>query len=150
MEKIIYIDIDQAIQTHKMTIEKSGGGVLGQKDIGLLDGVLCHIQNDDYYPSFEEKLTHLFWSVCKFHCFQDGNKRLALTLSTQFLLMNGYMFIASNFIRKFENISYHVASGAINKELLHEILEAELNGSYDYNEEIKLKIYKAISETNND
>lgn len=131
-----------------MTIEKSGGGVLGQKDIGILDGVLCHIQNDDYYPNFEDKLTHLFWSVCKFHCFQDGNKRLALTLCTQFLLMNGYMFIASDFISKFENISFHVASGAIDKELLHEILESALNGDYDYKEEIKLKIFNAISNTN--
>ena len=117
MDKIIYIDINQAVKTHKMTIEKSGGGVLGHRDIGILEGVLFHIQNDDYYPNFEDKLTHLFWSVCKFHCFQDGNKRLALTLCTQFLLMNGYMLIASDFIKKFENISYNVASGAIDKEL---------------------------------
>ena len=33
------------------------------------------------YPTFESKLTHLFFCVCKFHCFADGNKRLAITLS---------------------------------------------------------------------
>ena len=40
------------------------------------------------YPTFESKLTHLFFCVCKFHCFADGNKRLAITLSAQFLLLN--------------------------------------------------------------
>lgn len=44
-----------------------------------------------------------------------------------------------------ENISYHVAANNINKNLLHEILESFLDGNYD-SEEIKLKIYKAISE----
>ena len=38
----------------------------------------------------------------------------------------------------------------IDKELLHEIIVLSLNGEYDYDEEIKLKIYKAISNVNND
>ncbi len=70
----IYITLEQAVEIHKKTIEVSGGGVLGQLDTGSLDSALFHIQNDDYYPTFEEKLTHLFFSACNFHCFQDGNK----------------------------------------------------------------------------
>lgn len=91
-------------------------------DQNRLDSVLHHIQNDDYYPTFVDKITHLFFCACQFHCFADGNKRIAITLSTQFLLKNGYMFIARDFIGKMENISYHVAAGKIDKELLNKIM----------------------------
>ena len=122
----------------------SGGGLLDELDVGRLDSVLFHSQNDDYYPAFADKLTHLFFCTCQFHCFKDGNKRLALSLSAQFLLINGYVFIVPGFLRKMENISYHVAAGCIDKELLHEIIVAVLDGDDD-NEALKLKIWKAIS-----
>jgi death-on-curing protein len=42
-----------------------------------------------------------------------------------------------------ENISYHVASGAINKDLLLEIIKSILNEP-EYSEELKLKIVNVI------
>ena len=119
---IQYITIEQAIETHKKTIQYSGGGLEGQLNIGQLESVLEHIKNDDYYPTFVDKLTHLFFGACKFHCFEDGNKRIAITLSAHFLLLNGYMAVAKNFFVITENISYEVASGKISKELLHRIM----------------------------
>lgn len=145
MEQIIYITIEQAVETHRLTVEKSGGGAYGHLDIGKLDSVLAHIQNDDYYPEFIDKLTHLFWGSCKFHCFEDGNKRIALSLCTQFLLLNGYVFIANEFMKTMENISYHVAAGKIDKDLLHEIIDSIFNDNVN-DESIKLKIFNAISE----
>jgi len=50
-----------------------------------------------------------------------------------------------SFFRDMENISYHVAAGKIDKDLLQEILAAILNGDDD-NEELKLKILNAIEE----
>jgi len=143
VRRIIYPTLDQAVEIHKKTVEVSGGGADGLMDIGLLDSVLEHIQNDVYYSTFEEKLTHLFYSANKFHCFQDGNKRIAISLGAQFLLLNGYLFIAGSFIREMENISYHVAAGRIDKDLLLEIITALINGKFD-SEEIKLKILHAI------
>jgi death-on-curing protein len=140
---IVYLTIEQAIDVHQRTVDVSGGGILGHLDLARLESVLAHIQNDDYYPSFEDKLTHLFFSTNKFHCFQDGNKRLALSLGAQFLLLNGYVFIASKFLREMENISYHVAAGTIDKDLLKEIISAILN-SDDDNESLKLKVLNAI------
>ncbi len=95
MEQLVYITLEQAIETHRKTVVVSGGGAMGQLNIGQLDSVLDNIQNDLYYPAFEDKLTHLFFSANKFHCFQDGNKRIALSLGAQFLLLNGYVFVAS-------------------------------------------------------
>ena len=141
---LIYLTLDQAIEVHKKTVEISGGGLLGQLDMGALESVLCHMQNDEYYPTFENKLTHLFFSACNFHCFQDGNKRIAIALGAKFLINNGYVFVAGRFIREMENISYHVAGGKITKILLHEIIVAVIDDSLE-NEELKLKIFNAIS-----
>ncbi len=140
----IYLTIERAVSTHGLTIEKSGGGTLGALELGKLAAVLEHIQNDDYYPTFDAKLTHLFHSACKFHCFQDGNKRIAITLCAQMLLDNGYLGGVRGFIVEAENISYHVAAGAISKELLGEWMRAILTGS-ENDESLKLAIYHAIS-----
>lgn len=143
--EIIYITLEQAIGIHEKTVKYSGGGALGHFDLGRLESVLQHIQNDDYYPTFVEKLTHLFFCTCEFHCFEDGNKRLAITLSAYFLLLNGYMAVAKSFFEITENISYQVAAGKIDKELLYKIMLALIDGTYEFDEELKLDIYNAIN-----
>jgi len=148
MMAILYLTLEQAVEVHRKTVEVSGGGSLGHLELGKLDSVLHHIQNDDYYPRFEDKLTHLFFSACKFHCFQDGNKRIAITLCAQMLLLNGYLYCAGHFIREMENISYHVAAGNIDKDLLHEVIAAILH-SEENDEALKLKILNAISSDEN-
>lgn len=142
---IVYLTIEQAVAVHQKTIAVSGGGATGILNIGPLEGVLQHIQNDDYYPTIESKLTHLFFSACKFHCFMDGNKRVAITLCAQMMLFNGYLGFTGPFIIEAENISYHVAAGTISKELLLEWFTGVLDGSLEDNEALKLKILQAIS-----
>lgn len=146
MSEIVYITPEQARKTHEKTIQYSGGGTLEELDFGKLEGVLYNIQNDDWYPTFVDKLTHLFFCTCQFHCFADGNKRLAITLSALFLLQNGHLIIAKTFLSKMENISLNVANGRINKELLHKIISAIVNDTYDDDEELKLEIYNSINQ----
>jgi len=146
MDQIIYITIEQAKTTHYKTIQNSGGGNKGIINLNALEGVLYNIQNDEYYPTLEHKITHLFFCTCNFHAFSDGNKRLAITLCAQFLLLNGYMAVAKNFFMIMENISYHVAAGKISKDLLHEIIVSVVAGTYDTDEYLKLEIYNAISD----
>lgn len=143
----IYLTLEQAIEVHRKTVEVSGGGARGHLELGKLESVLEHIRNDDYYPTFEDKLTHLFFCACKFHCFQDGNKRIAITLCAQMLLLNGYLYCAGQFLREMENISYHVAAGNIGKELLSEIITAVINEETD-SEPLKLQILEAIANGN--
>lgn len=146
MAKFHYIDAEKAKDIHLLTIKHSGGGAEGILDFGKIESVLTHIQNDDYYPTFVDKLTHLFFCVCKFHSFEDGNKRLAITLSVQFLLINGYLAVAQTFFRETENISYHVAAGHIDKDLLHDILDSIMRGNFDENEDVTFRYYTAIAE----
>ena len=140
---VTYLTLEQAIDVHPKTVEVSGGGALGHLDLGRLEGVLAHIQNDDYYPTLEDKLTHLFFSACKFHCFQDGNKRIAITLCAQMLLFNGYLHCTSRFIHEMENISYHVAAGAVDKDLLSALIAASMNDEMD-DEALKLRLLEAL------
>ena len=140
----LYITFDQAIEIHRRTIEFSGGGTIGVLQGGQLESVLFNIQNDDWYPAFEDKLTHLFFGLCKFHCFSDGNKRLAIVLATQMLLLNGYFYAAKRFIHDMEEISVRVADDKIDKALLRDIIAAYVAGDPD-SEELKLRILDAIS-----
>lgn len=146
MSEIVYITPEQARDTHHKTIKHSGGGTLEELEFEKLVGVLNNIQNDEWYPTFVDKLTHLFFCTCQFHCFADGNKRLAITLSALFLLLNGYMGIAHTFFGKMENISLQVAASKIDKELLHKIMEAIMTNTFDEDEALKLEIYNAIKE----
>ncbi|MDO9423398.1 MAG: Fic family protein [Methylobacter sp.] len=146
---VIYLTIEQAVDTHQKTVEVSGGGTLEHLDLGKLESALEHIQNDVYYPTFEDKLTHLFFSANKFHCFADGNKRIAITLCAEMLLFNGYLYCVSRFLHEMENISYHVAAGSIDKDLLHEIITAFLAEEMG-DEGLKLKIVNAMSGNDNE
>lgn len=149
MAFIYFQSIHEIIAIHNKTIVASGGGANGTLNLNSLECAIDHIQNDDYYPTFEDKLTHLFWIANKSHCFQDGNKRIAITVCSMFLLMNGYVAIVKDFLFKMESISYHVAAGNIDKELLHEIITSILIEE-DYCEELKLKLLSAFSKGNVD
>lgn len=138
-----YLTIEDAIDVHKRTVAISGGGADGALDTAKLASVLEHIQNDDYYREFEEKVAHLFFCTNKFHCFQDGNKRLSIVLTGQFLSLNGYMYCLGRFYTEMENISVQVAAGKIDKELLQDLIYGILADDFD-NEELKLRYYQAI------
>jgi death-on-curing protein len=140
--KLIYFGIEYAARVHDDVLEKSGG-MAGTLDLGRLESVLYHIQNDDYYPAFEEKLTHLVFAVNKGHCFADGNKRTSIALGAFFLEVNGLDVFVSKFIIEMENIAVYVADNRIDKELLSEIICSLINEE-DYSEELKLKLIHAL------
>lgn len=144
MDCIYFKNIEEIIAIHKKTVVVSGGGSDGIIDLGSIECAIEQIQDDLYYPEFEDKLTHLLWVANKSHGFIDGNKRIAITAASMFLLMNGYMFVAKDFIPRMETISYHVAAGNIDKELLLEIITSILYEE-DYSEELKLKLLDAFS-----
>lgn len=144
MACLYFKSIDEIIAIHQKTIVASGGGTNGIINLNSLECAIDQIQNDDYYPEFEDKLTHLFWVANKSHCFQDGNKRFAISICGMFLLMNGLVRIAGTFFYRMESISLHVAAGNIDKELLHEIIVSILYEE-DFNEELKLKLLNAFT-----
>jgi death on curing protein len=140
---LYYLNAEFAIKKHDFIINESGG-THGEIDLGLLKSALNHIQNDIYYPEFENKLTHLVFSVNNNHAFIDGNKRSSIALGAYFLEINGLDYCIDKFIIEMENIAVHVADNRINKNLLYEIIYSIINED-EYNEELKIKIIEAIS-----
>ena len=116
-----YIDIEFAIKVHDLIINKSGG-MHGIKDRGQLESILAHIQNNDYYPDFDDKLTHLVFSIIKFHMFIDGNKRTAIALGQYFMNLNHFTYADDKFILEMESIVVKVAENEISKDELKCIL----------------------------
>ena len=122
-DKILYITYEEVMDVYKKTIEKSGGGLSGVLDKGKIESIIEFIQNDDYYPDFVSKLNYLVFRFCSGHCFQDGNKRVALTLGAYFLHKNGHYWAAVVFMKRLEAIIYHIAAGSIDQELSHQIMK---------------------------
>ncbi|HNW79244.1 MAG TPA: Fic family protein, partial [Candidatus Competibacteraceae bacterium] len=105
--------------------------------------VLEHIQNDDYYPTFDAKLTHLIFGINKFHAFNDGNKRSSLTLGAYFLTLNGYDYCVPQFVVEMENIVVAVAEGSIDKALLQRVVQSLIEDD-DFPDELKLALVEAM------
>lgn len=138
----IYFNMNYALQVQDYIIEKSGGrkGMLNQ---GLLESILTHIQNDWYYPTLEDKVCHLLYSINKNHAFNDGNKRSSISLSAYFLQINGFDFIVGKFIREMENIVIYVADNKISKDLLHKII-TEIIYNNELSDNLKFEIIEAL------
>jgi death-on-curing protein len=145
MIDFLYFDTQHAISVHDDIIAKSGGNA-GVLNIGLLDSVIEHIQNDIYYPTLEHKTTHLFFSVNKNHAFNDGNKRSSIALSAYFMEINGFGFEVNRFVVEMENIAVDVADNRIDKDLLFEII-CSLLYEPDFSDELKWKLIEAKSNT---
>jgi len=143
-DEIKYISFEEVLDVYQKTIEKSGGGLSGILDQGKIESIICFIQNDAYYPDFVSKLNYLVFSFCSGHCFQDGNKRIALTLGTYFLHQNGQYWAAGLFMQRFEAIIYHIAASHIDQELSIRIIECIVD-CRDFDEELQLDIARAMS-----
>lgn len=138
-----YFTVEYAIEVHDNIVRESGG-FFGVRDRGLIESTIEHMKNDFYYPEIEDKLTHLFYSINKNHCFNDGNKRASLALSVYFLYLNGLEVLAEKFILTMENIVVDVADNRIDRDLLFEIIQSILYEE-DFSEGLKIKIIHAKS-----
>ena len=145
MANLTYIDYDEALNIYYKTVEKSGGGMAGVRDEGGIRSTLDFVQDDLYYPEIADKAAYLMYSLCKGHYFADCNKRISITLTANFFLKNGYMYLLKNFMEEMEAIGYHVAAGHIDRDLLTEVMRCIVNDE-DYSESIKIELIEAISQ----
>lgn len=144
--EIIYIPKELVLEQHDYIIAVSGGSpnIYPEKE-GLLDSILEHIQNDDYFPSFLEKLQKLMLGIAGYHIFMDGNKRTAIAMGALFLELNGYSKpIISRFLMEMENYIIWVVEHRITEDILQKKLEYII---YDIDEpdEFKLQIINILN-----
>lgn len=142
--EIQYITYEETLDVYDRTIDKSGGGFSGIRDKGGILSVLEFVQNDIYYTDFTSKLSYLVFRFCSGHFFNDGNKRIALTLGAYFLYKNRQVWAALTFMKRLEFVVYHIAAGNISDELLHKIMYHIVDCT-DFSEELKIEIASAMS-----
>ena len=118
-----YLSLDEAIILHN-DIMRQMGGLQGfdKLRVAYLESALQHIQNDDFYPTLLDKITHLVFCCVKFHPFLDGNKRSAIYLAKAFIKLNAPKMLPNDFYQKLENVVVSVASDEIDKDTLKAIL----------------------------
>lgn len=145
MTHLTYIDYEEALKIYYKTVEKSGGGMAGVRDEGGIRATLDFVQDDLYYPDIADKASYLMYSLCKGHYFADCNKRISITLTANFFLKNGYMYLLKNFMGEMEAIGYHVAAGHIDRDLLTKVMHCIVNDE-DYSESLKLELLEAMSQ----
>lgn len=94
-----YLSAQQVLFIHGRLIAETGGS-MGIRDIGLLESAVARpratFDQVDLYPELFTKAAALFQSLLLNHAFIDGNKRVAITAASLFLLNNGYRLTTTN------------------------------------------------------
>lgn len=140
----MYMKLDNILDAHNKVLAESGGrhGILNQ---GSLEGIIEFIKNDDYYPSFSEKLSYLVYAIASNHCFVDGNKRTAIAVGAYFLLINDYdEKTISNFMTIMENAVPFTIQRILSKEEFTEIITFII-WDIEPVEDVKLKYFQKLS-----
>ncbi len=144
MPDFVYFDANWAIIEHDNILRLSGG-LSGVPKRDQLAGMLDFIKDDGYYPEFEDKLTHLVFSLAKNHYFADGNKRSSIAVSAYFLQVNGLGGLVPRFIVDMEHVVLCVADDIISKEELRGVLVDHLKYG-EMSEVNKLLVVDAVLE----
>ena len=89
---MIIISKEQIINLHKQLIDETGGSH-GLRDEGLLDSA-CNapfqrFDNQELFPTIQQKSTRLAYGLIKNHPFVDGNKRIGTHVMLILLALNG-------------------------------------------------------------
>jgi prophage maintenance system killer protein len=94
--KLSYEAALDAVAQMKATMGNFAGDLFGrEKDKGLASAIGAVYQTfdeNDVYPSIEEKAAHLLYFVVKNHAFVDGNKRIAAFLFIWYLDANRILY----------------------------------------------------------
>lgn len=84
---------------------------------------------EDLYPTIYDKSSYLWYSLTKYHCFIDGNKRTALVATLVYLIINGHMLEIDKL--SLYDLCIDIANG---KAKIDEISEYIAKNSKIYNE----------------
>lgn len=89
---VVYLDLADLLAIASGGLELEVDTVVRITDLGLADSALARPQSgfegEEFYPSLEEKAAALLEGILRNHPFVDGNKRVALLATLQFLNLN--------------------------------------------------------------
>ena len=116
---MIKIPVDMAELLHQLIAQETGGEI-GVRDEGLLESALesafATFDDEDLYPSKEEKGARIGFSLISNHAFIDGNKRIGMYIMLTFLELNGIKVKCTD--KEIVDVGLGLASGSMAYEQL--------------------------------
>jgi death-on-curing protein len=86
-----HLTLDEVLAIHRILVSRFGG-LLGVRDLGLLESALFRPRTG-YYRDLAEMAAALFESLLTNHPLLDGNKRVAFFATDVFLRLNGWKLV---------------------------------------------------------
>ena len=91
---MIYLELDDVLAIACEVLGLEVDALLHVTALGLADSAVARpragFAGQEFYPTVEGKAASLLFGLARNHAFIDGNKRVALLATLQFLNANGY------------------------------------------------------------
>ena len=116
---MIKLTKQNVIMLHNMILEQSGG-LDGVRDENLLESAIESVyqtfDDQELYPTIEEKGARMCYSLISNHAFADGNKRIGILTMLSFFEINGVKLKYTD--KDLIKIGVHIADGSMKYETL--------------------------------
>lgn len=134
---MIKLDVENVVLLHDIVLKQTGG-LKGVRDINMLD---CSLQNvyqtfddQELYPTIEEKGARMCYALITNHPFVDGNKRIGILVMLSFFELNGVNLKYSD--DDLIKIGVHVADGTMDYQtLLKWVVSSEISAGVETQEQ---------------
>lgn len=112
-----YLELQEVLDIHDLILTRTGG-LKGVRNKNAIEYSISDLRvfNEEVYPYLHDKASNLMFNLCRYHLFNDGNKRTAHACTEIYLMKNGYELIEKDSIQ--EDILNKVAEGSIKKDQL--------------------------------
>ena len=91
---MIYLELDDVLAIACEVLGLEVGALVHVTDLGLADSAVARpragFAGEEFHPTVEAKAASLLFGLARNHAFIDGNKRVAVLATLQFLNTNGY------------------------------------------------------------
>lgn len=91
---MIYLELGDLLAIAGEVLELEADALVRVTDLGLADSAISQpnasFDGQEFYPTISEKAATLLFGIARNHAFIDGNKRVAVLATLQFLNCNGH------------------------------------------------------------
>ncbi len=91
---MIYLEVGDLLAIAGNVLELEADALVRVTDLGLADSAVSRpnasFDGQEFYPTMAQKAATLLYGVARNHAFIDGNKRVAVLATLQFLNYNGH------------------------------------------------------------
>ncbi|MDE0237202.1 MAG: type II toxin-antitoxin system death-on-curing family toxin [bacterium] len=118
---MVYLGLDDVLAIACKVLKLEVDALVRVTDLGLADSAIARpgasFQGEEFYPTLEAKAASLLFGLARNHAFIDGNKRIAVLATLQFLNVNGHDLNLEPADEAFKTV-VQVASGSLSVENL--------------------------------